>query len=85
MGWIQAIYKETQETRASAAEVRKHIHLLPEIKDATLKGAHDSGDAERMIQETRSHLEGRIDRLESLLHDIQNTVKDIKSRTDRIG
>ena len=82
--WLQAILKEVQESRGAALEMREHIKLIPEIRDSTHRGTQDSGDAERKIEETRNHLENKIDRLEHSINDIKSTVQDIKNKVDRL-
>lgn len=84
VGWLQAIYKEVQTTRGTAVEMRRHIELLPEIRNSTHKGTQDSGDAERKIEDARNHLENRINRLEDVLNDLRSDIRDIKARVDRI-
>lgn len=84
VGWLQAIYKETQATRGATNEMRRNINMIPEIRDSTHRGTQDSGDAERKIEETRNHLESRLNKIEDLLSDLRNEIRDIKNRVDRI-
>ena len=85
MGWLQAIYKETQEARGATQELRRNVDLIPEIRDSTNRGTQDSGDAERKIEETRNQLEGRIHKMEDTLNDLRNIVKDIQNKVDRLN
>lgn len=84
LGWLQAIYKETQETRGSVQELRRNVDIIPEIRDSTHKGTQDSGDAERKIEETRNHLEGRINKLEDTMNDVRNMLRDVQNKVDRL-
>lgn len=84
VGWLQAIYKETQETKGVAGELRRNIHMIPEIRESTVKGTQDSADAERKIEETRNHLESRINKLEDILNDLRSDIREIRSKVDRI-
>jgi archaellum component FlaC len=84
VGWLQAIYKETQEARGATNEMRKNIHMIPEIREFANKGSHDSGDAERKIEETRNHLEARINKLEDVLNDIKGDVREIRNKVDHL-
>lgn len=84
VGWLQAIYKETQETRGVANEMKKNIHMIPEIREFANRGSQDSGDAERKIEETRNHLESRINKLEDILNDLRSDIREIRSRVDKI-
>lgn len=84
VGWLQAIHKELQETRGAANEMRRHVDMIPEIRDSTNKGTQDSGDAERKIEDARNHLENRINKLEDILNDLRTDVRDIRAKVDRI-
>lgn len=84
VGWLQAIYKEAQETKEALHEMRRNISLLPEIKDSTRRGTQDSEDAERKIDETRNHLESRLNKLEDMIQDLRSEVKEVRSKVDRI-
>jgi len=84
VGWLQAIYKQTEMTRGTTNEIRQHVNLLPEIRESTKSGSQDSNDAERKIEETRNHLENRIKHVEDSVNDIRSIVKDIQSKVDRI-
>jgi hypothetical protein len=84
VGWLQAIYKETQLTKGVTEELKRNVQMIPEIRDSTLKGTQDSGDAERKIEETRNHLEGRINKLEDILNELRSDVREIRAKVDRI-
>ncbi len=84
LGWLQAIYKESQETKGSVNELRRHTEMIPEIRNSTLKGTQDSADAERKIEETRNQLEGRIRHIEDTLNDLRGMIKNIENKVDRL-
>lgn len=84
MGWLQAIYKETQSTRGAVLESRRSLDMIAEIRDSTHKGTPDSGDAERKIEDTRHQLENRISKLEDSINDLRSLVKDMHSKIDRL-
>ena len=84
VGWLQAIYKETQETKGAATELRRNIHMIPEIRDSTLRGTQDSADAERKIEDTKNQLESRMNKIEDILNDLRSDIREIKSKVDRI-
>lgn len=83
-GWLQAIYKESQESRAGINEMRRHVQMIPEIRDSTHRGTQDSGDAERKIENTRDRLEHRIVKMEDTLNDLRSMIKDVQSKIDRL-
>lgn len=84
VGWLQAIYKETQFVKGELGDIRSNVDMIPEIKGITNRGTQDSGDAERKIDDTRNHIDDRMNRLESTLNDLKNDIKDIRSKVDRI-
>lgn len=84
VGWLQAIYKETQLAKGAAEELRRNVDMIPEIKDIATRGTHDSGDAERKVEDTRNHLENRINKIEDILNDLRNEIREIKAKVDRI-
>lgn len=83
VGWLQAIYKETQLARGVSDELKRQVAAIPEMKELIARGTQDSSDAERKIEETRNHLENRINKLEDLLNDLRGDIKDMKSKIDR--
>lgn len=84
VGWLQAIHKEAQLTRGGVEELKRNVDMIPEIRDTANRGTQDSGDAERKIEETRNHLEGRINKLEDILNDLRSEIREIKAKVDRI-
>lgn len=84
VGWLQAIYKEAQQTKGVAEELKRNVAMIPEIKDVANRGTQDSGDAERKIEDTRNHLESRINKIEDILNDLRSEIREIKAKVDRI-
>jgi archaellum component FlaC len=84
VGWLQAIYKETQLTRGATTEMRRNIDMIPEIRTMSEHGSHDSNDAERKIEETKNHLENQIRKLEDMLNEVRHELKDIHSKLDHL-
>lgn len=84
VGWLQAIYKETQLTRGATAEMRRNIDLIPEIKTLTDHGEHETNDTERKLEEIRNHLEAQIRKLEDGLNEIKHELRDIHSKVDHL-
>ena len=84
MGWLQAIYKEAQETRGATIEMRRNVQMIPDIRENSMHGSKDSGDTERMLQDTKNHLETRMNKLEDMLRDISSHLKDIQSKVDHL-
>ena len=84
VGWLQAIYKESQTTRATVNEMRRNVDLIPAIRTSTDRGTQDSGDAEKKIEDTRHSLEARINKLEDILSDLRTDIRDIRGKLDRI-
>ena len=84
VGWLRAIYKETQMARGEMSDVRNKINMIPDIRDSTHRGTQDSGDAERKIEETRHHLDDRLNKVEDVLRDLRSMVKELQAKVDRI-
>lgn len=84
VGWLQAIYKETQTTRGAVNDMQAKINMIPEIHTSTHKGTQDSSDSERKIDETRHHMEARLNKVEDTLHDLRAMLQDIQSKVNRL-
>lgn len=84
VGWLQAIFKETQTTRGEMQEIRAKVNLLPEIRDSSQHSKQDSNDAERKIEETRNYLDSRLHKIEDSLNDLKSQIRDLQSKVDRI-
>jgi len=83
--WLQSILKDTQETKASVADIRAKVDKLPEIESFITRGTQDSGDAERKIEDTRARLESKIDKLDQQMNDLRSVLNDIKSKVERLN
>ena len=83
-GWLQAIYKESQAARGGVNEMRSKVDMIPEIREFTNRGNHNSSDADRKIEETRNHLEQQIRKVEDMLHEMQKSLHDISSKIDHL-
>lgn len=84
VGWLQAIYKELQETRGIAAETRDKSAVLHEIRDLVSREQGGNGEIDRRIDDAKHHLETKIDKLEHQINDLRNILNDIKGKVDRL-
>lgn len=84
-GWLQAIFKEAQESKGMSAELRDKINLLPEIRDFVARERGGNSELDRRIEDTKNHLEGKVDRLEQQIHELRNILNDIKNKVDRLN
>lgn len=83
-GWLQAIFKEAQETKGVTHEVRDRINLLPEIRDFVARERGGNSEIDRRIEDAKNHIEGKVDHLEQQIHDLRNILNEIKHKVDRI-
>lgn len=84
VGWLQAIYKEAQQVRGEMNDMRSKINMIPDIRESTHRGTQDSGDAERKIDETRHHLDDRLNKIEDNLRSLTAVVREIQNKIDRL-
>ena len=84
ISWLQAILKETQESKAAAAEARDKITHLSAMKDHIAQAGQNSNDSERKIDETRSSLESRLNHVDNALADIKGALNDIRNKIDHL-
>ncbi|MFO0971548.1 MAG: hypothetical protein U0520_04365 [Candidatus Saccharimonadales bacterium] len=84
-GWLQAIFKEVQESKGISNELRDKLNMLPEIRDFVSRERGGNSEIDRRIEDTKNHLEGKIDRLEQQIHDLRNILNDIKNKVDRLN
>lgn len=84
VGWLQAIYKESQATRGELHEIRAKVNLLPEIRESSQHSKQDSGDAERKIEEARNYLDNRLHKIEDTLNELRSHIRDLQAKIDRI-
>lgn len=82
--WLQTILKEVQEARGASQEMRDDVKLLPEIRDFVSRERGGNSEIDRRLDDTRNHLDSKIDRLEHTLNDLRSEIRDIKSKVDRI-
>lgn len=84
VGWLEAIYKEVQETRGIAAETRDKSAVLAEIRDFVSRERGGNGEIDHKIDAARNHLESKIDKLEHQVNDLRNILNDVKNKIDHI-
>lgn len=84
VGWLQAIFKESQNSRAAANDVRRHAELLPELRDMLRRDERIEANYEHKLEDTKNHLENQMRKIEDLLNELRHEIRDIKSKVDHL-
>jgi DNA-binding transcriptional MerR regulator len=84
VGWLEAIYKELQETKGVVVEARDKTNMLNEIRDFVSRERGGNGEIDRKIDEAKHHLEAKIDKIEHQMNDLRSILNDIQNKVNHL-